>query len=57
MIDTEKTIGNIIDKIGISFISSIDNKGFPNMKAMLPPRKREGINHIYLLYKIVTRRL
>ncbi|MDP4146436.1 MAG: pyridoxamine 5'-phosphate oxidase family protein [Bacillota bacterium] len=47
MIDVEKTIGNLIDKVGISFIGSIDNEGFPNMKAMLPPRKREGIKHIY----------
>jgi len=43
MRDVEKTIGNLIDKQGISFIASIDSDGFPNMKAMLPPRKREGI--------------
>ena len=47
MIDTEQTIGNLIDKVGVSFISSIDDEGFPNMKAMLPPRKREGIKHIF----------
>ena len=47
MKDPEQTIGNLIDKIGVSFISSIDGEGFPNMKAMLPPRKREGIKHIY----------
>lgn len=47
MIDSEKTIGNLIDKQGVSFIGSIDNEGFPNMKAMLPPRKREGIKHFY----------
>jgi general stress protein 26 len=43
MRDTEKTIGNLIDKQGVSFIGSVDGDGFPNMKAMLPPRKREGI--------------
>ena len=47
MRDAEKTIGNIIDKAIISIISSVDEDGFPNSKAMLPPRKREGIKHIY----------
>lgn len=45
--DVEQTIGNIIDKAGVSIISSVDDDGFPNTKAMLPPRKREGIKHIY----------
>jgi general stress protein 26 len=44
MRDPEKTIGNLIDKQGVSFIASVDGDGFPNMKAMLPPRKREGIH-------------
>lgn len=47
MINAEKMIGNLIDKIGVSIISSIDREGFPNTKAMLPPRKREGIKHFY----------
>lgn len=47
MRDHEKTIGNLIDKVSVSIISSIDEVGFPNTKAMLPPRKREGIKHIY----------
>lgn len=45
--DAAQTIGNLIDKQGVSFISSIDDDGFPNMKAMLPPRKREGIKIFY----------
>jgi general stress protein 26 len=45
--DAEKTIGNLIDKQGVSFISSVDEDGFPNTKAMLPPRKREGIKTFY----------
>jgi len=40
----EQTIGNLIDKQGVSFIGSVDADGFPNMKAMLPPRKRDGIS-------------
>jgi general stress protein 26 len=47
MIAVEKTIGNLIDKVSVSFIGSVDNDGFPNMKAMLPPRKRDGIKHLY----------
>ena len=47
MRDVEKTIGNMIDKTSVSIISSIDEMGFPNTKAMLPPRKREGIKHLY----------
>ena len=45
--DAEKTIGNIIDKQKISFIGSVDEEGFPNTKAMLAPRMREGIRVIY----------
>ena len=45
--DAEQTIGNLIDKQGVSFISSVDGDGFPNTKAMLPPRKREGIKVFY----------
>ena len=47
MRDSEKTIGNLIGKQGISFISSLDDEGFPNTKAMLPPRKRDGIKTFY----------
>lgn len=47
MKDVEKTIGPLIDKAGVSIISSLDEDGFPNSKAMLPPRKREGLKHLY----------
>ena len=41
--DAVQTIGNLIDKQNVSFISSIGEDGFPNTKAMLSPSKREGI--------------
>lgn len=44
MRNPEQTIGALIDKQGVSFIGSVDTDGFPNMKAMLPPRKRESIH-------------
>lgn len=47
MKDIEKTIANLIDKQSVAFISSIDENGFPNTKAMLPPRKRENIKSFY----------
>ena len=47
MRDSVKTIGGIIDKPGTAVIGSVDGEGFPNMKAMLPPRKREGISEFY----------
>ncbi len=47
MRDAASTIGNLIDRAGVSIISSIDEEGFPNSKAMLPPRKREGIKHLF----------
>lgn len=48
MRDAEKTVGNLIDKQKTAFIGSIDAEGFPTIKAMLQPRKREGIKYIYL---------
>jgi general stress protein 26 len=47
MKDAEQTIGNLIDKQSVSFISSVDEDGFPNTKAMLAPCKREGIKTFY----------
>jgi general stress protein 26 len=45
--NAEQTIGNLIDKQSVSFIASVDQEGFPNAKAMLPPRKREGVKVFY----------
>ena len=47
MRDSLKTIGNLIEKATVSIISSVDQVGFPNSKAMLPPRKREGIKQLF----------
>lgn len=47
MRNPEQTIGNLIDKQKVSFIASISGDGFPNMKAMLAPRKREGIREFW----------
>jgi general stress protein 26 len=47
MKDAEQTVGKLIDNQKVSFLSSVDQDGFPNTKAMLPPRKREGIRVFY----------
>lgn len=47
MKDVQKTVSNLIDHQKVAFISSIDENGFPNTKAMLPPREREGIQVFY----------
>jgi len=47
MRDAEKTVGNIFDKQKITYLSSVDESGFPNTRAMLSPRVREGINTFY----------
>lgn len=47
MKDIAKTIGNLIDHATVSIIGSVDEAGFPNAKAMLPPRKRLGIKQFY----------
>lgn len=47
MRNPQETIGNLIDKQSVSLISSVDEDGYPNTKAMLPPVKREGIKIFY----------
>lgn len=43
-----KTIEKLIDHQKICFISYIDEEGYPHTKAMLQPRKREGLEVFYL---------
>ena len=40
-------IEKFIDKQKVSFICSIDNDNYPNIKAMLKPRKRNGLKEFY----------
>ena len=45
-----QSISNIekfIDKQKVSFIASVDDGGFPNVKAMLKPRKRIGLKEFW----------
>jgi general stress protein 26 len=57
MRDAEATIGNLIDKCKVSFIASIDGEEFPNMKAMLPPRERDGIKTLLFTTNTSSKRV
>jgi general stress protein 26 len=56
MKDAAKTVGSLIDHAGVSIVGSVDEAGFPNAKAMLPPRKRTGIKHIYFTTNLSSMR-
>lgn len=47
MRNTAQTIGHLIDKQSVAFISLVDGDGVPNTKGMLAPRKRDGIRTFY----------
>lgn len=47
MRNPKETIGKMIDKVKVSFISYMDDGGYPVTKAMLKPRKRNGIKEIW----------
>ena len=57
MRNSEQTIGNLIDKQGVAFIASVDGEGSTNMKAMLPPRKREGIREFWVTTNTSSQRV
>lgn len=43
----KETMEKLIDAANVAMVSSVDEDGFPNTKAMLPPRKREGLKEFY----------
>lgn len=57
MRDAIKTVGNMIDKNATCIISYIDEAGFPNTRAMLKPRVREGIHTIYFTTNTSSRKV
>ena len=42
-----KKVAEFISKQKVSFICSVDEEGFPNVKAMLKPRKIDGLRQFY----------
>ena len=47
MKDPPAVIGKLMDKVKTFFISSVDSEGFPNTKAVMAPRVRDGIRTLY----------
>ena len=46
MRNSEQTIGNLIDKQGVSFIGSVDADGFPNIHDFSPKeRAKNGVQN------------
>ena len=45
------------DKLKTAFIGSVDESGFPAIKAMLQPRKREGIKVFYFTTNMSSMRV
>lgn len=43
MSDLQKELEPFSDEAGLSFVGSVDDGGFPQVKAMLAPRGREGL--------------
>jgi general stress protein 26 len=46
IIDIRK-LEKFVSKRKVAFIASMDDEGFPNVKALLSPRKRDGIKTFY----------
>ena len=42
-----KKIEQFISRQKVSFVCSVDRDGFPNVKAMLRPRKRNGLKEFW----------
>ena len=44
---TLQEIETLVAAGSVAYIASVDGEGFPNMKAMLAPRVREGLRTFY----------
>ena len=45
--DVLKAATRLVEKSSKAIIGSIDDEGYPNLKAMFSPREREGIKELY----------
>lgn len=51
------TLEKLIDKQKTAYLGSVDGEGYPNVKAMLAPRKREGLKTFYLTTNTSSKRV
>ena len=45
--DSVKTALSVVERSGKAIIGSVDEEGFPNLKAMLKPREHDGLRAFY----------
>ena len=45
--DVPRTANRLVEKSTKAIIGSVDDEGYPNIKAMFSPREREGIKEFY----------
>ena len=45
--DSVKTALSVVERSGKAIIGSVDEEGFPNLKAMLKPREQDGLRVFY----------
>lgn len=57
MRDAQATIGNLIDKAKLAYLSYIDGDGFPVIRAMLAPRERQGIAEFWFTTNTSSRKV
>ena len=55
--DWTKMVGTLADKAANTLIGSVDGNGCPEIKAMLVPRKREGISRFWFTTNTSSRRV
>lgn len=53
----ESIIDEVMKRQGTAIISSVDEEGYPNTKAMLEPRKREGLKTFYFSTNTSSRKV
>ena len=57
MEETAKIVGSLIDKQDVCFLSFVDDEGFPSTRAMLNPRKRQGLQEFYLTTNTASKKV
>ncbi|MDP4093381.1 MAG: pyridoxamine 5'-phosphate oxidase family protein [Bacillota bacterium] len=57
MYSSEQFVEKLYEGQNLSFIGSIDENGYPSIRAMLRPRKREGIKTIYFSTNLPTNKI
>lgn len=57
MPEIKNQIIDLIDRQDICFLSYVDKNGFPSTRAMLNPRKRQGLKEFYLTTNTSSRKV